>query len=149
VAEEVRNLALRCAEAAKNTAHHMEASREHAQAGSRVSAEAAQSLSAMEEGVKKAVELIGEIAAASKEEARGVEQLNLAIGEMNQVVQHSASGAEESASAAETLAAQAAELHAAVAELLAVTGNGRSGSDVLETGAARALPAAGRPENAT
>jgi methyl-accepting chemotaxis protein len=149
VAEEVRNLALRSAEAAKNTAHHMEASREQSKAGSRVSTEAVQSLSAIGEGVEKAVALIAEIAAATKEEARGVEQLNMAISEMNQVVQRSASGAEESASAAETLAAQAEDLHAAVAELLAVTGSGRSRSDVPETGAARALPAADRPEGPT
>jgi methyl-accepting chemotaxis protein len=65
-------------------------------------------------------ELIGEIAAASNEQAEGVGQINKAMAEMDKVVQQNASNAEESASASEELSAQAAQMKSIVGDLVIV-----------------------------
>jgi methyl-accepting chemotaxis protein len=68
---------------------------------------------------------LGEITAASKEQAEGIDQLNTAVSEMDRVVQKNASDSEESASAAEELSAQAKEMDKVVAELEAMIGSVR------------------------
>ncbi len=120
VAEEVRNLARRSAEAAKNTADLIEGSQKNAQAGVTVSEDVAKSLKGIEASAGKAAALIAEIAAASKEQSIGIEQVNNAVSEMDKVVQQNAASAEESASASEELASQAQELNA-------ILGSSRSG----------------------
>jgi methyl-accepting chemotaxis protein len=122
VAEEVRNLARRSAEAAKNTADLIEGSQKNAEAGVAVTAEVAKNLGGIKENSSKVATLIAEIAAASKEQAQGIEQVNTAVSEMDKVVQQNAANAEESSSAAEELSSQAQELSAMVTELVALVG---------------------------
>ena len=124
VAEEVRNLARRSAEAAKTTADLIEGSQKNAEAGVAVTDEVAKNLGSIKENADKVAILIAEIAAASKEQSQGIDQVNTAVSEMDKVVQQNAANAEESASASEELSSQAAELNSMVGELTAiVTGN--------------------------
>jgi methyl-accepting chemotaxis protein len=114
VAEEVRNLAMRSASAAKNTADMIEESVKNADGGVKITEEVAVSLGHIVNRTSKVGDLIAEIAAASKEQAQGIEQVNVAVAQMNTVTQQNASNSEESASAAEELNNQAAELAAMV-----------------------------------
>ena len=111
VAEEVRNLAQRSAEAAKNTASMIEESVKNADNGVQISKEVGQSLTEIREASRKVNDLVAEIAAASKEQTQGIEQVNESLGQMNSLTQSSAANAEESASASEQLSAQAEELN--------------------------------------
>jgi len=110
VAEEVRNLAMRSAEAAKNTANMIEESVKNADGGVKITEEVAKSLGQIVDRAGKVGGLIAEIAAASNEQAQGIEQVNTAVAQMNQVTQQNAANSEESASASEELNAQATEL---------------------------------------
>jgi methyl-accepting chemotaxis protein len=110
VAEEVRNLAMRSAEAAKNTADMIEEAIRNAEGGVRITEEVAKALSQIVNRAGKVGGLIAEIAASSSEQATGVEQVNTAVSQMNKVTQQTAANSEESASAAEELSSQAAEL---------------------------------------
>jgi methyl-accepting chemotaxis protein len=110
VAEEVRNLAMRSAEASKNTADMIEESVKNAEGGVKITEEVAAALTKTTERANKVADLIAEIAAASNEQALGIEQVNTAVASMNQVTQQNAANSEESASAAEELSSQAAEL---------------------------------------
>ena len=87
-------------------------------------------------GAKKVGELVGEISAASNEQAQGVEQINKAVAEMDKVVQKNAASAEESASASEEMNAQAEQMKGFVGELVAVVGgsNGNGNGAVSATG---------------
>ncbi len=116
VAEEVRNLAQRSAEAAKNTAQLITESVENADEGVNITEVAAKGLESIVDGVKKTNNLIGEIAAASKEQATGIEQVNTAVQQMNKVTQENASNSEESASAAEEMSSQATTMQTLVGE---------------------------------
>ncbi|MCP4704959.1 MAG: chemotaxis protein [candidate division Zixibacteria bacterium] len=117
VAEEVRNLAQRSAEAAKDTNSLIEGSQKNAEAGVKSSEELVEILKNINGGIQKVTNLMGEVTAASDEQAQGVEQLNTAVGQLDQVTQQNASNAEESSSASEELASQAQELQRAVEEL--------------------------------
>jgi methyl-accepting chemotaxis protein len=110
VAGEVRNLAMRSAEAAKNTADMIEESVRNANGGVKITEEVAKSLNQIVDRTQKVGGLIAEIAAASNEQAQGIEQVNTAMAQMNQVTQQNAANSEESASAAEELSSQATEL---------------------------------------
>jgi methyl-accepting chemotaxis protein len=110
VAEEVRKLAMRSAEAAKNTADMIEESVKNADGGVKITEEVAKSLSQIVDRTGKVGDLIAEIAAASNEQALGIEQVNTAVAQMNQVTQSNAANSEESASASEELSSQASEL---------------------------------------
>ena len=115
VAEEVRNLAQRSAEAAKNTSTLIEESVSNSEAGVKVSEEVGNILQQIAEGARQANDIVSEIAAASNEQSQGVDQINTAVGELDKVTQKNAANAEESASASEELNAQAAELQSMVA----------------------------------
>ena len=118
VAEEVRNLAQRSAQAAKDTAAIIERNIELSQAGVAVAGRVKASLEDISAGARKVSELVDEITAASQEQAQGIEQINKAIQQMDQVTQGTAAGAEESASASEELNAQAESMKEAVQNLL-------------------------------
>jgi len=125
VAEEVRNLAQRSAEAAKDTNVLLEGSQKNADAGARTTQELAEILKNITDRIKKVNDLIGEVSAASDEQARGVDQLNTAVSQMEQITQQTASNAEESSSASEELASQAQDMLRIVGELRsAVHGTG-------------------------
>ncbi|HEX2958848.1 MAG TPA: methyl-accepting chemotaxis protein [Chitinispirillaceae bacterium] len=110
VAEEVRNLAQRSAQAAKNTADMITESVKNADDGVKIAVEVSQSFETIATSAKKVNDLIAEIAAASQEQSSGIEQINTAVSQMDKVTQQNAANSEESASAAEELSSQAEEL---------------------------------------
>jgi methyl-accepting chemotaxis protein len=116
VAEEVRNLAMRSAEAAKNTANLIEESVKNAEGGVVLNAEVLKNLDEINGQIRKVSEVMAEIAAASDQQSQGIEQVNTAVEQMNQVTQQVAANAEESASAAEELSGQANELQSMVSQ---------------------------------
>ena len=126
VAEEVRNLARRSAEAAKTTADLIEGSQQNAEAGVTVTAEVAKNLADIKENTGKVAALIAEIAAASKEQTQGIDQLNTAVADMDKIVQQNAANAGESANASEKLSGQADELNSMVAELTTIVSGNRT-----------------------
>ncbi len=107
VAEEVRNLAARSANAAKETTAMIEGSMQKAAEGTRIANETAQALNKIVEGVERASDLVNAIATASNEQATGVAQINRGIEQVSQVVQTNSATAEESAAASEELSGQA------------------------------------------
>lgn len=122
VAEEVRNLAQRSAEAAKNTATIIEGSVKNAENGVQVSREVGGGLGEISELARKVDALVGEIASACTEQSHGIEQINTAVAQMDQVTQTNAANSEESASASEELSAQAEEMNRMVQELVRMVG---------------------------
>jgi methyl-accepting chemotaxis protein len=125
VAEEVRSLAQRSAQAAKETADKIESALFKSEEGARISGEVSTSLGGIIEQVRKLDGLITEIATASSEQAQGIEQVNTAVSQMDKVTQSNAAAAEESASAAEEMNAQTAELNGLVGNLLTLVGGRR------------------------
>ncbi len=117
VAEEVRALAQRSAQASKETAAKIEGAITKTGQGVQLSAKVALSLNEIATKARQVDELAAEVANASREQSQGIEQINIAVGQMDQVTQANAGGAEESASAAEELNAQAECLKEAVNEL--------------------------------
>jgi methyl-accepting chemotaxis protein len=70
----------------------------------------------------KVGELVGEIAAASQEQSKGIDQVNVAVNQMDKITQQSAAKAKESASASEEMNAQAEQMKGIVGELVAIVG---------------------------
>jgi methyl-accepting chemotaxis protein len=120
VAEEVRSLAQRSAEAARNTAGLIEESQRNAEGGVAVSDEVQQVLVDIIKGADAVKRLVSEVAQASDQQASGVKQINTAVSQMDRLTQSTAANAEESASASEEMSAQATELNGLVGELVAL-----------------------------
>jgi methyl-accepting chemotaxis protein len=123
VAEEVRNLAMRAAEAAKNTAALIESTVKKVKDGSELVSRTNEAFSELAKSSVKVAELVGEIAAASAEQAQGIEQVNRAAVELDKVTQQNAASAEESASASEEMSAQAETMQGYVSELVGLVGS--------------------------
>jgi methyl-accepting chemotaxis protein len=117
VADEVRNLALRAAEAARNTAGMIEETIKRVKDGRGLVDSTNETFKKVAESATTVSNLVAEIAAASREQAQGIEQLNKAVAEMDRVVQQTAAGAEESASASEEMNAQADHVKGFIQEL--------------------------------
>ncbi|MDY0220419.1 MAG: methyl-accepting chemotaxis protein [Desulfobacterium sp.] len=129
VAEEVRNLAMRSADAAKNTAELIEGTVKKVRDGSRLVETTNGAFVQVAESSARVGEIVSEISEASKEQSHGIEQVNIAITEMDKVVQQNAANAEESASAAEEMSAQAEQVKEYVGDLVAlVSGNRDQGA---------------------
>lgn len=107
VAEEVRNLAARSANAAKETTDMIEDSIKKAENGTRIANETANALTKIVNGVTEAANLINNIALASKEQALGIEQINEGINQIADVVQNTSATSQETAAASEELSSQA------------------------------------------
>ena len=152
VAEEVRALAHRSAQAAKETAAKIEDSVTKSEQGVRISAQVAESLQLIVQRARHMDTLVGEISTASHEQTQGIGQVNTAVSQMDKVTQSNAASAEETAAAAEQLDSQAVALQEAVAGLCRIVGgqlaalSASTGPDVPppRSGAPRA-PAAKRP----
>jgi methyl-accepting chemotaxis protein len=110
VAAEVRNLAQRSAQAAKEIKSLIVDSVRQVEAGSGQVAQAGRKMENIVQSVQQVSDLIAEIAAASQEQSSGIEQVNIAVTQMDQVVQQNASLVEEAAAATESMKAQAAAL---------------------------------------
>jgi len=117
VADEVRSLAMRAATAAQNTSNLIESIINRVKEGSIHVNDTSQSF-------KQVTKLVGEIASASDEQARGIEQLNTAMNEMDSVVQQNSSVAEEAAASSEELNVQAEKLMSIVNKLSKITVGG-------------------------
>jgi methyl-accepting chemotaxis protein len=126
VAEEVRNLAMRSAEAAKNTSSMIEESVKNSKNGVQIADEVGKVLKEIVEKAGKTGNLIGEIAAASNEQAQGIDQVNTAVGQMDKVTQANAANAEESASASEELNAQAEQMNGVVNDLIGLVNGSKA-----------------------
>ncbi len=122
VADEVRNLAQRSAQAAKETAQRIEESINKSERGVEISSKVAASLQQIVKKAREVDELVAEIATASKEQSKGIDQVNVAVSQMDKVTQSNAANAEQTASASEELSAQSIELQSAVHELLSMVG---------------------------
>ena len=133
VAEEVRNLAQRSAQAAKDTAVIIEGNIELSVKGVEVTEKVAESLSEITQHAKKVNELLEEVTAASQEQTQGIMQINKAMAQMEKVTQQNAANAEESASASEELSAQAEVMRQVVKELDMVV-SGRNENDIYQRG---------------
>jgi len=107
VAEEVRNLAARSANAAKETTALIEGSIKKSEKGTEIANNTAKALDEMVDGVSKAAKLVAEIAASSDEQATRISQINLGIEQVSQVVQTNSATAEESAATSKELSTQA------------------------------------------
>lgn len=110
VAEEVRNLAARSAQAAKETAELIEGSVQKTANGTQIAGQTEAALKEIVTAVIKATDLVSEIAAASNEQSQGIGQINQGLNQIDQVTQQNTANAEESAAAAEELSGQAEQL---------------------------------------
>ncbi|MBN2703910.1 MAG: hypothetical protein JXR23_06830 [Pontiellaceae bacterium] len=120
VAEEVRNLARRSADAARETSQLIQEAVQYATNGAVVVDEAEAALKKIVQNVSKTAELINEIAVSSNEQAEGLKQINTAVAQIDQVTQGSAAHAEEAASASSELSGQAKKMDTVVDELNAL-----------------------------
>ncbi len=107
VAEEVRNLAARSANAAKETTALIEGSIHKVEAGTQIANDTALALSSIVEGSERSLSLLGSISVASNEQATGIAQINRGIEQLSTVVQTNSATAEEGAAASEELSSQA------------------------------------------
>jgi methyl-accepting chemotaxis protein len=123
VANEVRNLAMKASEAAKNTSHLIENTMKAVKKGNELTQSTQDAFKENIDIAGKHTRLIDEIAVASREQAQGIEQVATAVAQMNQVTQTNAANAEESASASQELNAQVEQLKSMIQELTAITGN--------------------------
>jgi len=126
VADEVRSLALRSAEAAKETTELIEQSQKNADQGVTAAEDVHTVLNGIVEGVNQVSNLSSQIADASAEQTEGVNQINVAVAEMDKVTQTNAAISEESAAAGEELSHQAHKLNDLVQELANIVGRGRA-----------------------
>ncbi|RST45418.1 methyl-accepting chemotaxis protein [Variovorax sp. DXTD-1] len=115
VASEVRNLAQRSSAAAKEIKGLIEDSVGKVDVGSALVSEAGKTMEEIVGSVKRVTDIVGEITAASHEQAQGIEQVNQAIAQMDQVTQQNAALIEEAAAAAQSLQEQAGSLSQVVA----------------------------------
>ena len=110
VAEEVRTLAARSAQAAKETTDLIEGSLRKVEAGTRIANATADALGKIVREVTDAAQIVGSIASASDAQASAVRQINQGIQQVSQVVQSNAATSEEGAAASEELSSQAEQL---------------------------------------
>ncbi|MBI5691804.1 MAG: hypothetical protein HZC55_17120 [Verrucomicrobia bacterium] len=145
VAEEVRNLAQRSAQAARDTAGKIEDSVRKSEHGVLISDKVARSLGDIVEKARRMDSVVAEIASASQEQTQGITQVNTAVSQMDKVTQANAGNAEETAAAAEELSAQAAAMQEATAELRQLVGVDRAAAPAAAVASARPVKAPVRP----
>ena len=116
VAEEVRNLAAKSAQAAKDTGSMIQNSMDRAQFGSRIAGETASSLTEIVEGINESGNLVAEIAKASEEQSLRIEQINIGIDQVAQVIQQNSATAQQSAAASEEMSSQSAMLEELISQ---------------------------------
>ena len=128
VAEEVRSLAQRSAQAAKETAAKIEGAIANTARGVEISKRVGETLAEIAEKARQVDQLAAGSAQASQTQTANLDQINAAIAQMNQVTQSAAASAEESAAAAEELQAQAQSMRAAVLQLAELAGTNPASS---------------------
>ena len=118
VAEEVRSLAQRSAQAAKETAAKIADASAKSEQGATISGQVAGSLDKIVERIRQLDEMVGGIAQASTEQSEGIGQLNRAVAGMDKITQSNAALAQQSAASAEDMKSQSGQVKLAVNELL-------------------------------
>lgn len=141
VAEEVRNLAQRSAEAAKNTSAMIEDSVRRSENGVQIAGRVGQALEEITSATNKVNALLSEIASSASEQATGLGQINQGVSQLDQVTQQNAGNSEELASSAEQMSSQVSSLNDLVNQFK-VSDNGnvtavRSADPRLKPSAAR------------
>ncbi|ALS66310.1 methyl-accepting chemotaxis protein [Pandoraea apista] len=137
VAGEVRTLAQRSAAAAKEIKALIEDSARRVQDGTALVTQQRQTMDEIVQAVKRVTDIMGEISAASAEQSSGIEQVNRAVAQMDEVTQQNAALVEEAAAAAGALESQAHELREAVSVFQT---SGAGGASVHAVSAARREP---------
>lgn len=124
VAEEVRALAIRCAQAASSTASLLENVQSNVTNTVKVNEKTTKSLDEIQQTVGKASKRVDEITVASRQQSEGIDQVNSTIANIDKIVQTHASTAQETAHAAETLAAESNRLREMLADLERIANGG-------------------------
>ncbi|MCL1820132.1 MAG: methyl-accepting chemotaxis protein, partial [Oscillospiraceae bacterium] len=126
VAEEVRSLAAKSADAARDTGGLIANSMEKAELGTRIAGETAASLAEIVSGINESSQIVSDIAQSSEEQSAGITQINHGIDQVAQVVQQNSATAEESAAASEEMSGQSSILEELIAQfkLKGATGRG-------------------------
>ena len=142
VAEEVRNLAAKSAQAAKETGSLIENSMDKATLGVRIAGETAESLTDIVTGINESTHLIEEIARSSEVQSVGIAQVNVGIDQVAQVVQQNSATAQESAAASQEMSGQSDMLQELISQFklkdsVGTYRNLPSGNDTGGRGAAR------------
>ncbi len=133
VADEVRNLALRASDAAKNTAELIDGAVKRIQSGTILTATTSDKFNKVAENAKKVADLVGDIATNSNEQSKDVRQVTAAVEQMDSITQQNAGNAEEFASSSEELKVQADQMNMMIDELNAlVRGITKNGVFALE-----------------
>jgi methyl-accepting chemotaxis protein len=114
VASEVRNLAQRCASAAREIKDLIGASVQQVESGSQLVVKAGHTMDEVVSAVQRVSAMVEQISVAGREQSAGIEQINRAVSEMDGVTQQNAALVEEAAAAAESLQQQAARLSSVV-----------------------------------
>ncbi|WP_423391882.1 methyl-accepting chemotaxis protein [Burkholderia sp. LMG 21824] len=135
VAGEVRSLAQRASSAAKEIKDLIQRSATTVREGSTQAEAVGRTMSEIQQAIRRVSDINAEIAAASDEQSRGIEQVNVAVGQMDEVTQQNAALVEEASAAAQSLEQQAAEQKRAISVF-------RLSSETGEAGAAGTIPAA-------
>ncbi len=122
MAGEVRNLALRAADAARNTALLIEESVKNIKDGSEIVTITNDDFSGVAVSSSEVGQLIAEISSASREQAEGIEQINKAIAQIDSATQRNAANAQESAAASAEMNVLAQEMRGVINDLARITG---------------------------
>ncbi|MFA6121979.1 MAG: methyl-accepting chemotaxis protein [Sideroxydans sp.] len=144
VASEVRNLAQRSAAAAKEIKTLIEDSVSKVTAGTEQVDKAGRTMEEVVNAVKRVTDIMGEITAASAEQSQGIEQVNTAITQMDDVTQQNAALVEEAAAAAESMEEQAREL-AQLMSTFILAGETQARAIAAPRAPVRQLPPASKP----
>ena len=144
VATEVRNLAHRSASAAKEIKELIAASVANVDTGSRLVNEAGQTMGDIVDSIVRVTDIMGEITSATHEQTIGIEQINMAIAQMDEVTQQNAALVEEAAAASQSMQEQAGEL-AHVVGFFKTGNHVASVSKLSPARAAAPAPAIARP----
>jgi methyl-accepting chemotaxis protein len=149
VAAEVRNLAQRSANAAKEIKALISDSGAKVETGSKLVASAGQTMEEIVVSVKRVTDIMAEISAASREQSNGIDQVNTAVSQMDKITQQNAALVEEAAAAAKSMEEQTEELSNIVAAFKIGSAAAAPLPTARPTPIARSAPAAAHPVKAT
>ncbi|WP_051327318.1 methyl-accepting chemotaxis protein [Desulfatibacillum aliphaticivorans] len=142
VAQEVRSLAARSAKAAQETADLIEGSSHKVSDGNDIAEKTAEALTGINDTITKVADLVGEIAAASNEQAQGISQINIGLSQIDDATQQNTANAEETSAAAQALSAQSTQVQAQLARFK-IKGGGTCKAAYTGEGARTVRPAIG------